>query len=272
MNPPRFTLPTLRQASLSVVATALLACAAPALAAPPWDIVGIRLGMTEQQARAALQAHSKQAQVDDRLLKFTFHDGARQRESPGFLATIQATIPGPPGTADTETIKIELSPPPREQRVIGVRRALSSYANPPSAERVLASLEQKYGKAGRTATFGMGMKNTVADWAEDGKPACGTRPGQPAFMPPPSQAPAELRKYRQWQQQKLAPADLGSCSARLHADMTIMHGGSSVVALVVEMVDAGAMLPALEATERWLAEMEAAAKKERLGSGATPKL
>jgi hypothetical protein len=134
------------------------------------------------------------------------------------------------------------------------------------------SLQQKYGQPVVTATYGIGVRNTVADWTEQGKPVCGQRAGRAMPMAPASQGPAELRKYPQWQQHKLALADLGECSAWLHANMTVMPGGSSVGALLVEMVHAGGMLPALLETERWLAGMEAAARKERLGAGSTPTL
>jgi hypothetical protein len=255
----------------TVAALALWAAATPGLAAPEWDIVGVRLGMTEQQARAAIQAHSARAQITERTLKFTFSDGARQVETPAFLATIQVHIPAPPGTMDNENLKIEFSAPPTPQRVIGVRRDVAMWSNPPSVDRMLDSLTQKYGKP-QAFTLGGLPKAGRADWAEAGKSVCGQQPGKPLVMPSVSQSPRDLRLYQQWQQQRLAPADLSNCAARLAANLTIKEGGSSVVSLMTEMNDYAYMLPALQASAKWLAEQEADARKARLNSGATPKL
>ena len=249
---------------------ALLTCTLPCTAAPEWDIVGLRLGMNEAEAKAALAAHSAQAQVSERSLRFTFHDGAKQQESPGFLSTIEARIPGPAG----EVIQLELSAPPLPQRVIRVRRTLSAYDDPPPLERMLGSVTQKYGKPAAQRKHGIGNITTVASWTEQGKPVCGLKagPNQPLVLPSVSQSPDALRWYRRQQQQNLAPADASRCSAVLQVDLITRAGGSSVVTLSFEMNDPGHAVPAMEATSRWLADLEAAARKARLGSGATPKL
>ncbi len=243
-----------------------------ALAAPDWDIVGIKLGMSEQQARAAIKAHSAQVQLDEREMKFTFNDGAKQQETTSFLATISARIPGLAGTSDSERIQLEFSAPPQEQRVIRVRRELSSYANPPPLERMQDSLTQKYGKPLDSRTHGIGIKSNVVSWAEAGKTICGQRAGQGIGFIGVGQSPNDLKKFYQYQQQKLAPADLSQCSALLQAKMDYKEGGSSVNTLVVEMYDYGYILPALEATAKWIADQEAEARQARLNSGATPKL
>jgi len=253
-----------------VFSTALmLVCATSSFAAPTWDIVGLKLGMTEKEARAAIKAHSTQATIDEKTLKFTFSDGAKQQETPSFLSTIQVHIPGPPGTLDNERLKLEFSAPPLEQRLIGVRRELTSYKNPPPLDRLRDSLTQKYGKPLDYASFGIGLKSDIAKWAETGKALCG---GEKFFFPGVSQSPNDLKKFYQWQSQKLAPADLSKCSAQLMAKMDYQQGGSSVTALVVEMNDYGYILPALEATAKWLADKEAAARQQRLNSGTIPKL
>jgi hypothetical protein len=259
---------------INLVAAAAILCvgAVPGFAAPDWDIVGVRLGMTEPQARAAIKAHSAQAEISEQALKFTFSDGAKQQETPSFLATIEVRIPGPPNTSDSERLKIEFSAPPLPQRVIGVRREITTYSNPPALDRMLDSLNQKYGKPLHYATYGIGMKNGISHWAEAGKPRCGEQPGRGPMFTPASQGPRELNKYRQWQKQGFAPADLSKCSALLQANVTIHQGGSSVVGLVTEMNDIGYMLPALLSTEKWLADKEAEARRARLESGTTPKL
>jgi hypothetical protein len=265
----RFSFPRTRYFSRAAAAMLLSVCAVPTLAAPDWDIVGIKLGMTEQQARAAIKAHSEQAAIDEKMLMFTFNDGARQQETPSFLATINAQIPGPANTSDTESIKLEFSAPPLEQRVIGVRRVLSTYKNPPPLDSMNDSLTRKYGKPVSDATFGIGVKNRILSWTEAGKASCG---GEKQFMPGASQSPNDLKKFYQYQQQQLAPADLSQCGAQMRANMGYMDNGSSVNTLEIEMNDYGYLLPALEATAKWLSELEAEARKARLDSGAVPQL
>ncbi len=244
----------------------------PSLAAPAWDIVGIKLGMTEQQARAAIAAHSAQAQLREQTLKFNFNDGARQQETSSFLASIQAGIPPKAGSSDSETIQLEFSPPPREQRVIRVRRTVSSYQNPPPLERMESALTQKYGKPTESRTHGIGIKSNVMSWVEAGKTLCGHRPGKAMGFIGVGQSPRDLNKFYQYQQQKLAPADLSQCSAMAQAKMDYKEGGSSVTVLEVELRDYGYALPSLEATAKWLDGLEAEARKARLNSGDTPKL
>jgi hypothetical protein len=256
----------------ALVALAMLLAPVAPQAAPGWDIVGIRLGMTEQQARGAIKAHSAQAQIAQSTLKFTFSDGAKQQETSSFLATIAAQIPGPAGASDTERVELEFSPPPREQRVVRVRRALTTYRDPPPLQRMQESLMQKYGRPLDTRTFGIGIKNHFMSWAEAGKTICGQQAGKPIAMIGVGQSPRNLTKFRQYQQQKLAPADLSSCSGVLQVQMDYREGGTSVNTLVLQMVDYGYILPALEATAKWIADQEAEARKTRLNSGTTPKL
>jgi len=261
--------PGIRDLARGAAVLGLSFCALPAFAAPDWDIVGIKLGMTEQQARTAIRAHSEQATIDEKTLKFTFNDGAKQQETPSFLATISAQIPGPANTSDTESIKLEFSAPPLEQRVIGVRRALSAYKNPPPLDRMLDSLTQKYGTPLNDATYGIGVKNRILTWAEADKALCG---GEKFFLPGARQSPSELRMFYQWQQQQLAPADLSQCGAQMRANMDYREGGASVNVLVIEMNDYGYLLPALEATASWLSDLEAEARTARLESGDVPRL
>ncbi len=262
----------LTRASAAILLTACLAGAAAA--APTWDAVGLKLGMTEQEARAALKAHAPQGRLADKLLKFTFSDGAKQQETPAFLSTLESRIPGPAGSLDNEGIELTFSPPPSPQRVVRVRRAVTSYGDPPALPRVIDSFVQKYGKPANQATYGVGTKTTVLDWVEPGRPVCGHKgdASKGLLMTPVAQAPDALRIYQRWQQQKLAPADLSTCSARLRATLTTQPGGSSVATIVVEMSDASHAVPALEATAKWLADLEAEARRARLNSGAAPKL
>lgn len=257
----------------AAAAAALFALATgSAAAAPAWDIVGFKLGMSLEQTRAAMKAYNARSQIQESLLKFSYSDGARQQETESFVSTLQMQIPGAPGTMDTETLSFEFSPPPQPQRLVRVRRTLATWSNPASDERVLDSLTQKYGKPNSLNTTGIGTRNRNGIWVEPGKPVCGQQRGRGPMMIGVGASPRDLQKFRQYQQQGIAPRELSTCSAMLSATMTIHQGGSSVVGLEVVMQDYGAQLPALEATARWLDELEATARKARLNSGSAPKL
>lgn len=61
-----------RAALLSLL---LSAAASPALTAPDsFDIVGLRLGMTEQQVRSALNTHNPQLQLNTKTVSYTYSD------------------------------------------------------------------------------------------------------------------------------------------------------------------------------------------------------
>ncbi|MCL4780967.1 MAG: hypothetical protein KJ049_12310 [Gammaproteobacteria bacterium] len=248
---------------------ALLLCAGSVQAAPAWDIVGLKLGMTEQETLAAIKAHAPQAKVTMNTLKFTYSDGAKRQETPSFTSGLVARLPNQ--GQDTEALQVEFSAPPLEQRVISVRRTLSSYANPPALERMVATVTQKYGKPATEQKYGIGMITTELAWAEAGRKTCG-KLDKGLLMPPVSQTPESLRWYELQQKNSLAPADVSQCSAVLRAMLKTASGGSSVVTMEFQMTDPGHGVPAMQATAKWLAGLEAEARKSRLNSGDTPKL
>lgn len=252
------------------LALAALLCSATAVeAAPAWDIVGLKLGMTEQQALAAIKAHSANAQVTSNSLKFTYHDGARQQETPSFTSGLIVRIPQ--AGQDTETIQVEFSAPPTDQRVISLRRTLSNYANPLALERMIDTVAQKYGKPSTESKYGIGQLTTQLAWAEANRKPCG-KVDKGLLLPPVSQTPDSLRWYELQRKNKLAPDNAADCSAVLQAKLTTKAGGSSVVTMEFQMTDPGYGVPAMQATAKWLAELEAEARNARLKSGSAPKL
>ena len=55
---------------LAALGMALFTAAGPGLAAPDWDIVGLKLGMTEAEVRAAFQAYDARARSSRRSRPF----------------------------------------------------------------------------------------------------------------------------------------------------------------------------------------------------------
>lgn len=256
---------------VSIAALVLLAGAALALAAPDWDIVGIRLGMSPAQARAAMAAHAPKAQTTDYTRQFVYSDGVQQKPLPGFLSVINASQ-GP--TNKSETLEVMFSAPPMEQRVIRVIRTLAMYDDPLPMARAMASVTQKYGKPATVLEANMGSGN-FSRWLEPGKTACGDT--APTSMdarqaPPVDNTPNGFSQYGAWQQRKQAPADASNCSAALVVNLVTRPGNAFVREMKFTMTDPGYAIPAMRATAKQIADLEAQARKARQNSGTAPKL
>jgi hypothetical protein len=270
-----------QRGAAALAASILLVGAAPARAAPDWDIVGIRLGMSPEQVRAALSEHAPKAEVSESRRQFTFNDGVGQQQLPDFLGSITARLgaatsalarPGSSGNA--ETLDVMFSAPPMEQRVIRVIRTLVLQDDPPPLERALASVTQKYGTPKvREANYGRGL---VARWVEPGKAVCGdtTPTSRDAWEAPPvDNSPGGLGHYEAWHRRKLAPADASNCSAALVVDLVTRAPNEPLVReMKLVMTDPGYAVPAMRATAQQLAELQAKARKAAMNSGAVPKL
>lgn len=259
----------LRRSSIPLAACALLAGATPSLAAPEWDIIGIRLGMSPEQARAAIKAHAPQAQVTDFTRQFSYTDGGKPRQMPGFLGSITAQQ-GP--TNKSETLEVMFSAPPMEQRVIRVIRTLVMVDDPLPMERAMAAVTQKYGPPPRVLEANNGRGN-ISRWVEAGRTVCGdTSPSSmdARQVPPVDNSPMGLSQYEAWQRRKLAPADAANCSAALVVNLVTRAPREPLVTeMKFVMTDPGYAVPAMRATAQQIAEQ---AGKARQNSGATPKL
>ena len=259
--------------SVLLAASALLVGAAPSLAAPDWDIVGIRLGMTPAQARAALLAHAPKAEVTEFTRQFSFNDGVKDQQLPGFLGSIIARQGPTPGKS--ETLELMFSAPPMEQRVIRVMRTLTMYNDPLPLERAVASLTQKYGKPSAVMESHTAMGNT-SRWLEAGKTVCGNTAANSQDAreaPQVDNSPSGLGHYKAWHQRKLAPADASNCSAALVVHLvTVAPRNPLVREMKFVMTDPGHAVPAMQAAAKQIADLQAQARKVRQNSGPVPKL
>lgn len=255
--------------SRNVVAILALLFSVPLQATPGWDIVGLRLGMTEAEILSALKAHAPDAQITTKSLKFTYNDGAQQKETEPFTARLDAVVRKQ--AMNTEVFNIELSAPPLEQRAIKITRNVTNYNEPPALDRVLESITQKYGKPATTWKYGQAVVTTELAWTEAGRPVCG-KSSKSTQLPQAVQAPDGLRWYETQRKANTAPADGAQCSPVLRAQLATKAGGSSVSTLKFEMVDPGLAVPAMTATATWLDELEGTARKARLEGGVVPEL
>ncbi|HWH73523.1 MAG TPA: hypothetical protein VNV16_04610 [Methylibium sp.] len=260
--------------SLMPMATAaLFLSGTSALAAPDWDIVGIRLGMNPQQARAAMQVHAPKAEITENTRQFSFDDGVKQQALPAFLGSIMATVGATPSRS--ETLEVMFSAPPMEQRVIRVIRTVTMQDDPIPMDRAMALVSQKYGTLPRTLAANDG-RGQISRWVETGKTVCGDTAQTSAdarLTPPVDNAPGGLSHYEAWKRRKLAPADAADCSAALVVNLVTRSPRETLVTqMKFTMTDPSYAIPAMRATARQIGDAQAQARKAREASGAAPKL
>jgi hypothetical protein len=70
----------------------LRAAADSALAAPDWDIVGLRLGMTEAEARTAFQADDAKGKIVATQSGFAYSDKVDSFRTPPFLNSLELRV------------------------------------------------------------------------------------------------------------------------------------------------------------------------------------
>lgn len=233
-----------------------------------FDIVGLRLGMSESQARAALEAHDAALQTQDVRLRYTFRDGVKQHQTSDFLSEIKAAKVGPLGTA-SDSITLTFSTPPKPQRLIGVARVASIGQQRPTHEQLVQATIDKYGPPAYASPRTRTNPTTLLLWAEPGRPQCWrTSAKQTAGYTEPNSNLDILRQLAHRQKQGIAPANLSQCGATLRFSTL----GDPPGTFSASMNDMGYWLETLEATAAWVGEQEAAARKARVGQGQAPKL
>ena len=250
-----------------------LACLAPALAqGQQFDIVGLKLGMTEPEVIAALKAHDPTLKITSQQSSYTYSDGVRQFQTTPFLSRIEAsqTKHDPMETLYPAKITIWLTPPPQAGRVWGIeRKEYLSQKNPPTVSQYAAALIKKYGNATVAS-----RDNMALSWDfPAGKPNCilqvPNQPGSPAYRPSSSDDLGFMLNL--WQQRKLITAkDLSTCASRLH--YLLGTNGDVISSFQAIMFDVGLYSAASDAANREVKALEDKARKAREGKGQTPKL
>ena len=255
---------TQRSAMRAWLALPLWCAAATAWAAPDWDIVGIRLGMTPAQARAAMQAYAPKAQILETRASLNYSDKLKAYRTEPFLTTMEVrdkarrNIP----------LKVWFSGPRGEARVIAVHREELNIPNPPSGSQFLASLTQKYGEP--TAT------NPDPAWEESGKPRClrtswGTDYG--SLFAVTRVVTGDFAKAAADIERRPAgagmPADRTTCGAFMVYTGTKNNPARFFVGA---MFDVGAIVATHRDREGWVKQLEADAVKKREAGGQVPRL
>lgn len=243
----------------------------PAQASPEWDIVGIRLGMTEAQVKAAMMAFEPKGKIIASNAQLIYSDKAQQHRTPSFLSSMELRVTR---MSIEIPLKVWFSGPTGDVRVIAVRRQAMNIPNAPTGEQFMQGLIAKYGQP--TAADSAGTPT----WQAAGKPSCirtshglDFNPFASVVVPPGKndfgEAAAELARRQQGVGKGLLPADLKTCGSFLYYTGTRNNPANHFIA---GLFDVGAIVATHQARNAWVEGLSSGAVKQREGQAQMPKL
>jgi hypothetical protein len=242
----------------------LLALAAtlnlPAAAQTSFDIVGLRPGMTEAEATAALNAHRPGMRMQKRNMTYNFSDGVQQLNTQPFLYELWVTFDDAQGRED---FRLYFAPPPSASRMLGMSRVMSLKA-PPTQAQLGAQLAQRYGPP---TVSSKSYSTTNFAWGEPGKPMC-WRSTPTATVIGIGEASDILSGLQRGQEKGYVPRDPSACGLAAAASLS----GEPVHNLMVRLVDYGAWASTHQKAKDWVEQQRQEAVKARLSRGSAPKL
>jgi len=132
----------------AVAFTLLVACAPVALAtaasADRFEVLGVRLGMTQSEVEASAASYDPEVKTTIKLSRFSYFDGWKSKSTDDFTKTMIVAFPAKGGE-----LEVDFSPPPDGGRVVRISRR-GGYGGRktefPPYENFLQSLIQKYGE------------------------------------------------------------------------------------------------------------------------------
>jgi len=114
-----------------------------------FDIVGLRLGMTPEEALTALRAHGvNEESIDESRLVYNYSDGLKHDYSTeDFIYTIVGHVDDRiDGKRRTDTFKLYFSPPPEGGKLMAVQRTIENNVNPVTNAQFREAVIGKYGE------------------------------------------------------------------------------------------------------------------------------
>lgn len=245
-----------------VAAALALSSATQALAAPAWDILGVRLGMTEAEVRAAMLAYEPKGQVIATRLTLPYSDKVSTFQTEPFLSRLELRVRRQ--TVQTP-LKVQFSGPGGPARVIAVEREAFGLPDAPTPQQFQQSLEAKYGKP---SAYTPGRRMPM--WEETGKPPCAR---DASGEPMPYNTFKSLEEAQRMQGRAATarplPADLTTCGSYLQYD----YGMSGPVrSFVARLVDLGRLAATEQARRDLVKRLEDEAVRRREGQAQRPRL
>jgi hypothetical protein len=252
----------------TAAALALLAWSVRAFAAPDWDLLGVKLGMTEAEARAAFQAAEPGGKISAQNSAYNYSDKVNSFKTPPFLNTMELTVTR---LSIQRPLKVWFSGPLGEARVIAVARNESNLPSPATNAQFRQSLQGKYGKP--TALEANGA---LTLWEETGKPSCIRSRGMLEIgefaqvtggFKDLSQA-VQMLEAVQLRPNSGLPSDLATCGTFLY----YTTGMDPVKSVTAGLFDVGAIMKTWREREAWVEKLETEAIRKREGQAQAPRL
>jgi len=260
--------PQARRLVRAAATLALFAGSAPGFAAPDWDILGVKLGMTEAEVRAAFQAAEPGGKISVQNSAYNYSDKINSFKTPPFLSTMELSVTR---LSIQRPLKVWFSGPIGEVRVMAVARNEFNLPNPATNAQYRQGLQGKYGPP--TALEANGA---LTFWEETGKPSC-IRSGGRLEIGEFAQVTGGFKDLSQAVQKLEAvqtransglPADLATCGTFLY----YTTGMDPVKSVTAGLFDVGAIMKTYRDRNAWVDQLEAEAIRKREGAGQAPRL
>lgn len=259
---------------LSASVISLMLCCSEysqAVPAEQLDIAGIKLGMTVDEVKAAINSFDPQLQIEEVAAVFDLNDGANLQPSPEFSDRIEA-LQGNQGAV----LKVFFSGPVGEVRVIGVARKGVILSNQPASAQFMQSLTARYGQP---TTFNRNQKDQPV-WEADNKMSCiraRDHKNEPQVNIAPGFGESILVNVSAEQflssragnhtGKGLLPQEFTDCGSYL----SYFFPGDPISSFSGELMDLGAIVQTERSRQQWVEQLTAEAVQKRLSQGQVPK-
>lgn len=259
----------------ALFAAAVAGTSLPAVAAPDWDLLGVKLGMTEAQVRAAFQAFDPKAKVTAYQATLGYGDGLQSYRTQPYLDHMEIRMVR--GVTFSPLRVWFSSAPVGEPRVIAIARQEVNAPNPPTRAQFEQALKAKYGPS--TADMNPGSSVVSPVWVESGKPSCVhsaygegriTLGEFPQIVTGQMTMSRVIGKFASGTPRDLRnpPADLSQCGAVMYYVAT----GDPVRNFNGAVFDLGAMVANTRKLQAWVDKLQTEATQKREAKGQAPKL
>lgn len=268
MKQQSFRIPQAGRLVRAAATLVLFAGSVPALAAADWDLLGVKLGMTEAEVRTAFQKAEPGGKILAQNSAYNYSDKIQTFKTPDFLSTMELSVTR---LSIQRPLKVWFSGPIGEARVIAVARNESNLPSAATNAQFRQGLQGKYG----TPTA-LEVDGRLTLWEEQGKPSC-LRPsgrfemgefGQVTGGFKDIQRAVEMLKAIQQRPNAGLPADLGTCGTFLY----YVTGMDPVQSITAGLFDVGAIMRTYRERDEWVDRLEAEAIRKREGASQAPRL
>lgn len=247
--------------------------------ADKFEIVGLKLGMTPEQALTVLRAHKvKEESISVSRLSYRYDDGLKSYSTEEFTHVISAEVNEQVnGVRRTDTFNLYFSPPPEGGKLVAMIRTIENRVDPVTTGQFRDALAGKYGeptvKTGGILNwkFGGGTKNCVSSSPN----GVGIKIPHPTYRK--NESILDLVLIRAGNQYTLdrfrtpRVTSLEDCASMLEYSIGSMDS-KPATSVSAKMIDVKSWVKAELAASKWVDNLRQAAIKKREGAGNKPPL